>query len=64
MRLEVHSLKGSAGYLGARQLTAACQVLEDRAAAEELEGAAERIASIESAYNEARQALVEATASP
>ncbi|MBT3343059.1 MAG: response regulator [Gemmatimonadetes bacterium] len=57
LQLEAHSLKGSAGYLGARRLAALCQEVEDLGKADSLEGVADLLDDIESAFEEARQAL-------
>ncbi len=57
LQLEAHSLKGSAGYLGARRLAALCQEVEALGKANTLGDVADPLKDIESAFEEAHQAL-------
>ena len=52
-----HSLRGSAGVLGARELARACAALEERALAGEADGLAALVQAVESEYARAREAL-------
>lgn len=52
-----HSLKSSAGNLGARRLQSLAAEVEDRAAAGDADGVASMLSDLESAYAEARAAL-------
>jgi signal transduction histidine kinase/ligand-binding sensor domain-containing protein/DNA-binding NarL/FixJ family response regulator len=54
-----HSLRGSAGVLGAHRLARACGELEERAGAGTAEGLASLVAAVEAEYEEAREALQE-----
>jgi signal transduction histidine kinase/ligand-binding sensor domain-containing protein/DNA-binding response OmpR family regulator/HPt (histidine-containing phosphotransfer) domain-containing protein len=56
LRREAHSLKGSAAYLGARELAASCQALEDKARDLDFDGGSDLIEAIEAAFAVARRA--------
>ena len=54
---EAHTLKGSARDLGALRLAAVCQRLEDLGREQSFAGAADLIAEIEAAFEEAKEAI-------
>lgn len=58
-RRAAHGLKGAAANLGARQLAALCQELEQRGRAGTTEGARELLATVETEYPRVVQALEE-----
>jgi|GEM_PF-1029656 len=59
LNLEAHSLKGSAGYVGAHRLAELCQTLEHMGKEGTFSGGQALLTSIESAFAEAKEALEE-----
>ena len=59
VRLETHTLKGNASYMGARRLVAACLALETAARAGDLSGGSTSLAAIREEFKAAEIALHE-----
>ncbi|MBT5060395.1 MAG: response regulator [Gemmatimonadetes bacterium] len=59
LQLEAHSLKGSAGYLGAKKLEAICQWVEDRGRDANLTDVPDLLVQMKDCFEEARQALLQ-----
>jgi HPt (histidine-containing phosphotransfer) domain-containing protein len=57
LRAAAHAFKGSASYMGARRLAAACGKLEQAATAGELAGAGALLQAVEDEFRAARAAL-------